>query len=183
LPAPIHQLANSNEDNRGRSIQSELLAERREVWNGDNLTNKVSAYGMIEPFTGITDLTNEQLDKLREILNTVSDVDVLKKNKRASDLVKEWITEKEWKELTTEHKVTIYSKLDKRRSFVIHEDPSRKVDVYEKNPKGEQKLKFRICGITANSNFADGDKVLNKIIAIKTDEHEYIRTSNVYNER
>ncbi len=184
LPATIYPLANSNVDSRKRTIQSELAADRLGVSNGDNLRNKVSAYGMIAPFTGIMDLDDEQLKKLKEILNAVNDVKVLKKNKRAADLVKEWINDEEWKELTTEHKVTIQSKLDKRRTFVVHEDPYAKVEVYERGvlSNSKPKLTHTLCGITANSNFADGDQVLSKIIAIKTDESGYINDSNVYNE-
>jgi hypothetical protein len=170
-------------------LNDERRRERQEAWTKRDIRNKVSAYGMIEPFKGIMDLDNVQLAKLREILSSVEDVDLLKKNKRASDLVKKWITSEEWNELLTEHKVTIQSKLDKRRTFVVYEDPMRKVDVYEKSIIADEKpirevnkLKHTICGVTADYGYADGDQILNKIIAIKEDEHRYIKTSNIYNE-
>jgi hypothetical protein len=137
----------------------------------------VSAYGKIAPFTGIMDLDNEQLAKLREILSSVRDVDELKRNKRASELVKKWITPEEWEELLTKNQVTIPSKLHKNRTFVVYEDPQRKVDLYE-----GKRLTHIICGITADPDFPDGDQVLNKIIAIKEDEYRYIKNSNVYDE-
>jgi DNA-binding MarR family transcriptional regulator len=181
LPAPIHPLANSNEDSRKTSFQNKLAAKRREqerqVLVKEDSRNKVSPYGMIESFEGIMDLNNDQLAILREIVNSVHDVDDLKRNKRAADLVKKWSTSEEWEELLTQHQVTIQSKRNKNRTFVVHENPQTKVDVYDNN-----KLTHKICGVTADSGYADGDQVLNKIIAIKEDEREYIKNSNVYDE-
>jgi hypothetical protein len=52
--------------------------------------------------------------------------------KRASELVKNWITPEEWDELLTKHKVPIRSKKHKGRTYVVSEDPSVHVRIYGK---------------------------------------------------
>jgi hypothetical protein len=157
--------------------QADLERERRAQvtarWTSGRIEHMVATYGEIDTFTGLTDLTEEQIEHLKTILNTTP-LDVMKKNKRAAELVKKWITPQEWAQLLKEHIVVIKSKKYKNRSYVVSEDPSARVKILE---KGE--LKGLVCGVDADSSYAAGDKVLNKIISLKEDEDYYLNNSNV----
>jgi hypothetical protein len=180
-PEMIKSMEKSAEAARAESemlrAQADLERQRRaqilETWNSPRIDHMVSTYGEIEAFTGLTDLTEEQLKHLKTILNSAP-LNAMKKNKRAAELVKKWITPEEWAQLLKEHKVTIKSKKYKNKFYIVKEDPYAQVEVYEKD-----ELKMKICGVTADSSYAEGDQVLNKIISIKEDEDYYIKNSNV----
>lgn len=95
-------------------------------------------------------------------------------NIKAARLVEEWLTPSELAQLKADQKVMIRSKKHKKRTYIIHENPSTRVEIWE----GERR-KALACGVVAESGFVQGDKFLTKVIAIKTDEDDYIARSSV----
>lgn len=179
--AEILELQNRNE--KARQESQRLEAERIKLqWssvlepldNMDNVnSNKVLIYAQLEKFTGLTELDDEQFQKLKSIVLKVSP-DLIRKNKRAADLVKKWLTEEEWKELLYSSKITIYSKKHKNRRYVVHADPMKRVEMFNKN-----RFFASACGVDSVYEMADGDKFLNKVLALKEDEDGYLAKSNV----
>lgn len=158
--------------------QAELDRQRRvkdmQRWASVRIEDKVATYGEIETFTGLTDLTEEQLKHLRRVVESNVSIADMKKNKRAAELVKKWVTPEEWEQLLKKGGVNIKSKKHKHRYYWVSTTPSERVKVYENG-----KVEMLICGVDADSSYADGDKVLNKIISLKEDEDHYIKNSHV----
>ena len=122
----------------------------------------------------------EFFDTLQRISG--GDVSHLIRNLRSVQLIKDALTPEEFEELTKENKVTIKSKLYKNREYVVHVDPEQRVDVLEKGKK-----KKELCGIVLSSEtdeygrrFVDGDRLLSKIITLKTNEKHYLNNSNEF---
>lgn len=99
------------------------------------------------------------------------------KNIKATKLLKEALTDKEWKELVQDHRITIKSKKYKRRRYIVYENPSLQVVIQERSVTGVYKDTARLCGIVQGT-FPDADKLAAKIMAIKSDEDSYIAHSN-----
>lgn len=172
--AEIIELQNRNEKARQESQRLELEKWSEDLYNMDNVNyNKVLIYAQLEKFTGLTELDDKQFQTLKSILLKVSP-DLIRKNKRAADLVKKWLTEEEWKELLYFSKITIYSKKHKNRRYVVHADPMKRVEMFNKN-----RFFASACGVDSVYEMADGDKFLNKVLALKEDEDGYLAKSNV----
>lgn len=95
-------------------------------------------------------------------------------NIKAAKLIEEWLTPSELAQLREEHKVMIKSKEHKKRTYIVHENPSSRVEVWEGG-----KCKMRACGVVEESGFVQGDKFLSKVMAIKTDEDDYLKRSSL----
>lgn len=150
-----------------------------------DISKKIQVFAQLEKFTGLTDLDNHDMKTLLGILNRVPPEDI-KKNKRAADLVKKWLTPEEWKELLETSKVTIHSKKHKGRYYEISAQPSERVGIFEEKHgrwgvgiNSKPVLIASACGVDSVYGMADGDKFLNKVIAIKEDEDGYLKRSNV----
>jgi hypothetical protein len=98
----------------------------------------------------------------------------IKANIKAAKLVSEWLTPGELAELKADHKIMIRSKQHKKRTYIIHENPAAKVEIWEGT-----KLKAAACGVVEESGFVQGDRFLAKVMAIKTDEDDYVKRSYV----
>jgi hypothetical protein len=99
-------------------------------------------------------------------------------NIKAAKLVSEWLTPGELAELEQDRKVTIKSKKYKNRTYIVHENPSDRVEVWEKGRLGN-KRKAKACGVVAEAELVQGDKFLAKVMAVKTDEEDFLKRSNV----
>jgi len=126
------------------------------------------------------------------------------KELNAAKLVKEWLTKEEWDMLIQHGYVHIQSKINKKRYYIVFEDPDKKVKVIHRNKVGKagiinEKNKTKeyhdvikheqimeLCGIVVKTDkysrdqFTDWDKMLTKIMAIKSDEDYYLENSQRY---
>lgn len=111
------------------------------------------------------------------------DVDALRANVKACNLIKDWLDKDEWDHLVKKHEVVVKSRLfkDKNRYYLIREDASDRVIVIENG-----KEKETLCGIVIDHDIetrkqlVNGDQLLTKIITLKTDEQHYIDNSNSF---
>lgn len=98
----------------------------------------------------------------------------LSANMKAAKLIQEWLTEEEQNELLKNGRVKIKSKKYNDKHYVVYQEAMEKVEVWQGS-----KITMKCCGIVAESGYVDGDKFLAKVMAIKTDEDDYVKRSAV----
>jgi hypothetical protein len=107
------------------------------------------------------------------------DIEALKANVKACNLIHEWLDSDEWNHLVQKHEVVIKSSKHKNRYYLIRENAQDRVIVIENGVATKE-----LCGIVTEHDpktyeqLVNGDQLLTKIITIKTDEQHYLENSN-----
>lgn len=143
-------------------------------YRGGTNTPRMLDYAVMEGL-GI-DFESEKGKKILEICayHATGNEHSIQAHVKAAKLVSDWLTAAELAELKTDGKIMIRSKKHKKRTYVVYENPSTRVEVWEGG-----KCKMRACGVVEESGFVQGDKFLAKVMALKTDEDDYLNRSNV----
>lgn len=135
---------------------------------------------------------------------TSNGIENLKRELKAAELVKQWLSKRDWECLTQHGYVAIPSKKNKMKYYIVFEDPDKRVHVILKQNVGQagiinkdnstkeyvdvydHKKVVELCGIVSETdkygkNYVRWDKLLTKIMALKTDEEYYLKNSNEIN--
>lgn len=135
--------------------------------DGTTITNDFRLHVRFKPEGRFTRLKN-YLNKFLKLNRTAEEIHAEKAEKKSWELVKDWLSEEEFAELTSKGEMEIQSKKDKETIYIIKKDP---IATVEKRTKGE--FQKRMCVIPRESNLPTGDAFLSKFLLLKQDEEEF----------
>lgn len=136
-------------------------------FNGTTMTNDFDLHPSLKPKGKLTRLKN-YLNKFLKLNRTAEEIHAEKAEKKSWELVKDWLSEEEFAELTSKGEMEVQSQKDKETIYIIKKDPLATV---EKRTKG--KFQKKMCVIPKESGLSNGDAFLSKLMLLKEDEEEF----------
>jgi len=116
------------------------------------------------------------LNKFFKFNRTAEEIQLEKAEKKSWELVKDWLTDEEFAELTSKGEMEIQSKEDLETIYIVKKDPLATVQ----EMKNGNKVKS-MCVISKEYGLATGDSLLSKIMLLKTDEKQFKEIAVVRN--
>ncbi len=97
-------------------------------------------------------------------------------NKKSMKLLKEWLSDAEYKYLMEEGNLELPSQHEKDTIYIVNKDPMKRIGIKKKGKVVEKSL----C-IHASHSYPTGDVLLANIMLLKTDEKKFLEIANVHN--
>ena len=120
----------------------------------------------------IKKLDEKEMSVLKSLLHYKTP-EQLKQLTNAYDMVKRWLSEKEWNQLKEKGYIGIKSTRFKGRVYRVYQE-NRKIQFQDADGKTKE-----MC-TNPDFSFCSGDRFLDKVVALKTDEDYVIKHSNIF---
>ena len=117
-----------------------------------------------------------RLNRYLKFNRTAEEIQREKAEKKSWELVKDWLTDEEFAELTSKGEMEIQSKEDLETIYIVKKDPLATVQEIKNGDKVKS-----MCLISKESGLATGDSLLSKIMLLKTDEKQFKKIAVIRN--